>query len=212
MHCRDVKSRLVDWLYGEQSPEDRRAIESHLAQCEACRQQARELEHGRNLLDRAPKLRLRIEFAALYRQAAAQAERSRRRWRLGTFATCAALGCVIVSAATQLRFKWQPTRFVVASGSSIGMDQAERSLRDTASMLVSHSQRLDDLDVLARLIVTEVKTAERTHEVRLAELQRDLEELRRDSAIRWAALSEGVRGLYLARIEPDRAIRSGIHQ
>jgi len=61
MNCRDVRELIVETLSGTTTPDLRRAVETHLASCAACRADASAFEETARLLRRAPDAHLRDE-------------------------------------------------------------------------------------------------------------------------------------------------------
>ncbi len=64
MNCGEVRELIVETLSGTTPPALRRAVETHLAGCAACRAEALALEETARLLRRAPEARLRDEHWA----------------------------------------------------------------------------------------------------------------------------------------------------
>lgn len=118
--CQDVSARMMELLYGELSPDDRAAVEAHIAACVSCRaelagfQSARAI--ARQALD-ADAPPARAHQAILRAAAAAVAskqpqpiaarpvparpslwERFRGRWTLPTFATVGAVAVVVLAS------------------------------------------------------------------------------------------------------------------
>lgn len=50
MNCDELKEQLVDLLYHELPPEQRRSLEEHMGECSSCRMELLELEETRRLL------------------------------------------------------------------------------------------------------------------------------------------------------------------
>ena len=61
MNCRDVRELTVETLSGTTPPDLRRAVETHLTSCAACRADALAFEETARLLRRAPDAHLRDE-------------------------------------------------------------------------------------------------------------------------------------------------------
>lgn len=62
MKCDDVKALLMDFLYEEISDEDKKLFQTHLSNCDSCRQEFQSLKQTSNLLQQSedvePKLNL----------------------------------------------------------------------------------------------------------------------------------------------------------
>jgi len=54
-NCNEFKEMIVEFIYGEISPDRERRLFSHLAKCEECRQDLKELLEARNILSQMEK-------------------------------------------------------------------------------------------------------------------------------------------------------------
>jgi anti-sigma factor RsiW len=62
MDCSELIARYTDYIDGVATPEEVRAMETHLAGCVSCRRYKSVLEHGSALLHSLPRVELRDDF------------------------------------------------------------------------------------------------------------------------------------------------------
>lgn len=53
MRCEDFREDLIDRIYGEQEPEGRERLSTHLSECSACTEELQALERTRGILQRS---------------------------------------------------------------------------------------------------------------------------------------------------------------
>ena len=119
MKCPEVRAALPEFVYGGLSPAVQADVEGHLDGCPECRSEADALRRVRRLLAAAPAPEVRVDMAAVYRQAAERQARRLRRWRRVALAACAAAVLAAVLAglsrlevrigASELVVRWGPT-------------------------------------------------------------------------------------------------------
>ena len=100
MNCPDVRAALPEFVYEGLSPEVRDEMKRHLDGCPECRREETALRQVRSLLTAAPAPEVRVDTAAVYRQAAERQARRVRRWRRVAVAACAA--AVLIAAGMGL--------------------------------------------------------------------------------------------------------------
>jgi Putative zinc-finger len=115
LSCEQMDAQVIDFLYGELSPDARAAFAAHLTGCDRCRREVEALGHTRALaragLDEAPPTHLRAQIVAAARAAvpvtvpiAAAPVRAgfgfwrwlRGRWAFPTLATAGALAIFLL--------------------------------------------------------------------------------------------------------------------
>jgi hypothetical protein len=110
------KDCLLDFLYDEAAPADRAAVEAHLAECPACRQEVEELRAVRGALARWPTPIL----ASRFRIVADEPPARRAWWAWGGRALPLAAAAVLVLAAAagvaNLEVRYGPGGVVVRTG------------------------------------------------------------------------------------------------
>src|ERR1700689_4360226 len=77
MNCERIENQLIAYLDAKAKPAERRQVESHLAECAACRQRVEEFRLVAGLLDELPVIAPSPSFdAALRARVAAEPQRS----------------------------------------------------------------------------------------------------------------------------------------
>src|SRR5262245_30462451 len=102
MDCAWTRDRLPPLLYGDLPSGEAAAVENHLANCLACRQECAALKDVRRLLDAVPAPAIKVDVPRLYRQAAARQERKLRRWRPAAVALLASAALLLIALALNL--------------------------------------------------------------------------------------------------------------
>jgi hypothetical protein len=91
----DVRDLLPDYLHDRLTPSDRRAVDVHLASCEACRNELALLRDLRGTLRRAPAVDMDAIAAAIPAYRAPAARRVASGWRVA-----AAVAAIVVGGAS----------------------------------------------------------------------------------------------------------------
>ena len=212
MKCPDMRTRLIESLYGELCQEEETRVREHLAGCESCRQEMERLQRSRRQLAVLAQPDASLDFGRVYRTAAERAARGRRRWRLLAGAACAAAVLLLALVAGRLRLDWRPGQLVVSFGSkppaalAVEPEETDRLL----ASLRRHEERLETLEEVARLLSSELGTSDYRQAAALAELRRqlarsqaDIELLARQTNVRWHLAEQNIRDLYLTQFSPD---------
>ena len=117
MTCPDARDQLSEMAFGGLAPEAHKALEEHLAVCACCRRELRELRHVRGLLAGAAAPGVRVDVAAVYREAASRQARRARRWRWVAAGACAAAATVTVAVlGSRLEVRAEAHQVVVRWG------------------------------------------------------------------------------------------------
>jgi hypothetical protein len=114
MNCANVKSVLIDLLYGELADVESATVREHLAACPACCQEFARLEKSRQQLSQVAEQPMRINLARLCLRGADRWEQSRRRWRRAGYLTAAALVLIGVFVARQVRCEFRAGQVLIA--------------------------------------------------------------------------------------------------
>jgi hypothetical protein len=177
-------------------------LREHLAACDECRHAWEELTQLGKLLQVGPEPAVRIDLAALYRQAAIRQTRSSRRWRwLGLAASVLlALGSVwAVVGRLELRVTGQ--EFVLRWGPS--------SVRSSADMerlalppveptsLEKREEQIEVLAAMVRAMVQELQSVEMRQRRDRADLDVRVSGIQEQSLKRWVALQKDLEALYI---------------
>jgi hypothetical protein len=222
MCCDNNSERLIELSYGELSRDDAEELESHLAACEACRREWEAIRQNGELLDLANRKHMRdvpsLDPADLFAAQQRSGARQLQRWKhLALAATAAAMLLAVTSAAirrieidsTHVTIRWQespapPPSQELKADAALAQFRAE--LAETRHLLADHRQRLDNLDQLAALIVTELKDDDARFAQAVAALHVRIDVLRRQNDQRWQAVGRGFHDWYLTqRLESSPA-------
>ncbi len=213
MKCDDVKARLIEGLYGELPREEEDRLQEHLAGCRACRQEMEALEQSRRQLDVLREPEVRLDLGRLYRGAADRGQQSRRRWRRLAVAASAATVLVAALAAARLRVEWRPGQLTVSWGAKPPVAEPVRPKAVPAPRprRTQYEERLEGLEEVTRLLAAELTASDVRQAAAMAELRRrlarwqgDVEELTRQSNLRWRLAERNIHDLYLlAQFSPD---------
>lgn len=200
MNCEDAKPQLVELLYGEVGAEHRARLQEHLAGCDYCRQELESLERSRQFLNLLPARETAVDLNNLYRRAAARTEQSRRVWRRGALAACAAAALVAGVALAGLNVELSAGTLVLSWRAQPATAQPPAPAPEVPlPTLTRYDRRLGELEELVQLLATEVDAGERRHQRTFAALARELVSLERQARAGLDLLQRDVRDLYLAQ-------------
>ncbi len=165
MNCDDIKHQLTEFVYDELPPDDRRAVEAHLASCQPCRDQVKQLQNGHDLVEAAANAArerqlAEIDAAAVVRRAEQRTQLSRRRWRGFALLATAATLLVALMNWMSLRLEIHSTHLVVGWSQPVEnqSDQPEDPKLDALrGQLDSHDARLEEFDQMMQLALAEIK-------------------------------------------------------
>jgi anti-sigma factor RsiW len=142
MNCERIESQLIVYLDAKAKPAERRQVESHLAECAACRQRVDEFRLVAGLLDELPMIAPSPSFDAALRERVAAEPRRSGLWgwmipspRLA-FAVTALLICSIW--LTSMRPVHAPVAAAVQQSSS-----------ETEFSVINNLPVLEDFDVVS---------------------------------------------------------------
>src|SRR5262245_14503358 len=112
MQCSDARPLLPLCEYGDLADAERAALDQHLAQCPACRQELAEFGNLRQQLNSLPASLPAVQVAGIYHQESARRQRLARRWRIVAVAAVAAAVVLLFTrlelhlGAQQLVIRW----------------------------------------------------------------------------------------------------------
>jgi hypothetical protein len=213
MTCEVTAEQRIEFVYGELPPAQAAAIEAHLAECESCRRECEEFTQQMELMDRAvsvPVAAASTDLSKILATARSRANSRSRRWRRVALGAAAAALVIAVAAAAVRRVEVHATHVVIRWGGSAAPQQGQfpaavdadsdrlrTELARTQSLLLEHRRRLDDLDRLAALVVSELKD----DDAGMARLAFRIDALQRQNDERWQTVRRGFHGWYLAHVE-----------
>jgi anti-sigma factor RsiW len=158
MNCERIENQLIAYLDGKAKPAERRQVESHLAECAACRQRVDEFRLVARLLDELPVVAPSPSFdAELRARVAAEPQRaSLWGWMMPSpqfaFAVTALLVCSIW--LTSMR----PGRLPIAPAAQQSSSEVEFSVINNLPVLEDYDV-LSNFDALSELPVQQTTPA-----------------------------------------------------
>lgn len=210
MKCEDVQRILLDLVYGELRPDDRKSVEQHLAECETCAREADALGQAVEALNDAadekePECE-RLNGLRIAQQAVLRVERSRRQWQRFALAATTAAAVLLTVQFFALRIDVSAAGMTVSWGEPTQPEQPEREAAvplamDTSvpPLIVEHESRLDDLDQLVHLLLRLAQTDDRGHEREVLLLGQRVDSIEERAETRWRTLNFMVRSLGLSQ-------------
>ena len=207
MKCPDARALLPEYVYAGLPPERHKAVEAHLAGCAACRAEVRELQNVRRLLGEAAAPEVRVDVAALYREAAARQARRARRWRRLTAAACvAAAAAVLAAAASRLEVRVEAHQVVLRWGDVPAPDAPP----DGAALAhvppppapqppAVTEEQLRLLGELVQALAADVWDRDVRRQAEIVRLRALLVDLQEHDARRWSAAERDIDAMYAAQ-------------
>src|SRR5262249_39870404 len=113
MNCDSHRAKMPLLAYGDLRADEAAAVEQHLADCAACRQQCGALNRLRNQLQLLPAPEVRVDLPGLYRASAEGQRRQARRWRLRAIAATIAAGVLLGILLTRCEVRFDRQQLVV---------------------------------------------------------------------------------------------------
>jgi hypothetical protein len=213
MNCNHVQAELAAFLYGELEPEQAARVNSHVQACALCQARSAENHEVRRLLDLVPAVDVPIDMPALWRQCACRQAQKARHWRRSARWLAGALAAGVVLAFLcrleigvakhQLTLRWGavPTQAEPADASAVAAatphvsDDHREKLLDMQKQLLVLGELVQGLAAEAEERGASGEARERRHEQRIARLQDQLDELRRQTTQRWVATERDLAAL-----------------
>ena len=204
MNCTQAQDQLPGLLYGDLRSEDKAALEEHLAGCSTCRREYAALSGVRKLLDRVPAPDIRLDLAALYRQAADRQARRVRFWRSTAIASCgAAAALVAIALLLRMEFRLESHQLVLRWGSgSAGATETPfpEKLVQARPASPQTEEQLRLLSQLIHALADTVETRDLRQQQEFIQLRAELADLQRRTA-QWRRDTErDVGALYTAQL------------
>jgi hypothetical protein len=208
MNCADVRVHLPGLLYGDLRPEEKAALEKHLAECPACRREYTAFQGVRQLLEIVPTPAVQIDLPRLYREAADRQARRAQRWRRVALWVSSAAALLVAAAlglrlevrleAHQVVLRWGavPERESTAPSSHPQALPAPPFHTETSLAHVTPEQ-LQLVTALIHALADNVQTLERRQQKEEKQIHKELQQLKQESTQRWTAFERTVNALYL---------------
>jgi anti-sigma factor RsiW len=202
MNCSEIRTALPELLYGELTPAQAQAVQSHLATCAACQAEFSGLKQVSGALDKLTVPPVRVDVGQIYWQGQVRQALRVKRWRRAAVAMTGIAAAVVVMALLQLEVRVDDRQLVLRWGGARetfgqivpdpkqapGQSGHERQAPqlETASAEVA----LADLKLLRDLLhalAADVDGRDRQQQESLAAMQRQLDRLERVAQERWTA-------------------------
>jgi anti-sigma factor RsiW len=209
MNCTDVCHRLPELLYGDLKPAEVAAVEHHLTACPACRRERHELERVRQALTAVPVPDIQVDLPLLYQQAAEREARRARRWRRAAAALAAAAALLLLALGLRLEVRLEGRRLVLSwGGAAEKADPAPEERKAPKAVAVRPKarpgsdieERLRLLNDLVHALAADVEERDARQRQDLAQVQDQLEGLRRQASRQWTQTERSVAALYAAHL------------
>jgi hypothetical protein len=202
MSCLPIRERLAEFVYGDLTPAEAREVEGHIRSCPACRREQVALAGVRGLLDRAGTPAVPADLPGIYRRAAEMQGRRARAWRrAGMGILGAAAAVLIVTMLLRLEVRADARQVVIRWGAPADLP-ASRIIAplDARPAVASRgsSEIRDELDILSELIqglTEQQEVRDRRSDQDRVWFRAELDELRRQTILRWMATERDVAAL-----------------
>jgi hypothetical protein len=208
VNCHEARPLLAEFVYDGCTPDDRTQVDAHLADCVECRREADALRVVRQRLDQTSAPVARVNVAAVYRAAADANARRLRRWR--RFALVAGIAAAILLVVLlgrlefhvdqhQLTICWNapPTVAPVPAASESDGSKPARS---------PDAQEIQALSALVHALLDDARLRDQLHAQDIVRLRAQIDELRRQSDGRFAALERDFSALYTAHFSSPKGV------
>jgi hypothetical protein len=216
VNCTEARAALPGLLYEEWSPDERFALEQHVGACPACRAERDELHRLTNLLDASPTPPVSVDVAEIYRLVAERQALRLRRWRRAALsaglAAAVLLACLFGRGleahfeSHQFVLRWGSPPVPVAEGPApvpsppIPAPPPPKEPTPPPSLPADAEERLRLLNALVQALADDANSRDLRHQVEVARLRAEVEDLRRQDFERWATVERDLRALYNAYV------------
>jgi hypothetical protein len=203
MNCTAARHHLAALLYGDLPAPEQAAVEAHLAECPACRQEYAALEGVRRQLDRLPPPAAAVDLARLYQDAAQRQERRLRRWRRAALvAAAAAILLAIAAIGWRVEARMEPHQLVLRWGSPPAVPEATappapvqppaREVRPEPRPVALTQDQIQLLSQLIHALADDVQAVEQRQRQDASRFEVKLDTLQRKDVERWTTLQRSV--------------------
>jgi hypothetical protein len=135
MNCKQIRERLLAAQYGELPTEEQALVETHLAECAACRQESAGWQEFRGALGEFTGPAVQVDLPALYRQAVLKNEQRTRRWRRSAIAAAAVAAVVLLAVGLKLQVRVDRTQIAMGWGAGAAVDSPTGKIDERDSQL-----------------------------------------------------------------------------
>ena len=161
MKCDILENKLIDYLYGELSQEERESVRQHIDECEDCRKELASLKQSRLLLNKLPVEPPPLPLTGLAEQPVHELSIKERILQLiphsmpGRLALAAAsflLLFILAGSFAHLKLEWNQQSFVISMGTQEKAANAQLSDKEKSALINQIQQQ--DLQIMQTLVNT----------------------------------------------------------
>jgi hypothetical protein len=161
MKCDILENKLIDYLYGELSQEERESVRQHIDECEDCRKELASLKQSRFLLNKLPVEPPPLPLTGLAEQPVHELSIKERILQLiphsmpGRLALAAAsflLLFILAGSFAHLKLEWNQQSFVISMGTQEKAANAQLSDKEKTALINQIQQQ--DLQIMQTLVNT----------------------------------------------------------
>ena len=206
MNCSQTQGKLPLLLYGDLDGSDALAIETHLAECNACQTALKELARVRELLDSVPAHDLRVDVGHLSAAVSPRKNQTSRPWKQYAFWAMPAV--LLIALTFNLEVRFAKHQFIVRWGDVPQQEERETivlresepvpPVSDAPGATQDLDERIRVLDELVHALADQVNAHDREQRDRLSALQTRLGSLEQVSREYRDQANRSVAALYAA--------------
>lgn len=202
MTCQEVRDLLPLAAYDDLAGAERAAVDAHLTQCPACRQELIEFEQLRQKLNNTPSPRASIALPLLRSAEINRQRRATWRWRA---AALIGLAAAATFAAVRLELRFDNQQMVVRWGhlesapTPVEAIQAPIVVQKEADPAADVREQLRVLNELVHALAANLEAGDRGRREDLIKLRQDLAAIRQLDEKRWSETRRDVSALYTAQ-------------
>jgi Putative zinc-finger len=200
--CQEIRDLLPLAAYDDLAGAERAAVDSHLAQCPACRQELAAFEQMRQMLNESPAPRASIVLPAADGSEVIRQRRSIWRWRV---AALIGLAAAVAFAAVRLELRFDNQQMVVRWGR---FEPAPAPVETIPAPIIVQREpdaspgvreQLRVLNELVHALAANLEADDRGRREDLIKLQQELAAIRQLDEKRWSETKRDVSALYTAQ-------------
>lgn len=198
MDCNHARGLLALHVYGDLEAGEKAQVDTHLAGCPACREEANALGRVRQVLDLPETPKVKVDLARLFEQAGRQQQLRLRRWRRTAAALVAVAAMLLVVFFLKIEIRVQASEFTIRWGTP-----PAPALPVPAKVVVqappAPAISPDEFQVLKNLVHALAENGDvrdRQQQIDVLQLQARIDDLQRQSQARFTAAEHDVAALY----------------
>lgn len=213
MNCSQAREKLPLLLYDDLDRDEASIVQTHLAQCHACKAEFVELSRVREVLNVVPTPNVSVDVDRISAEpSVARSARTRsKRWKQIAFAMTAA--AIVLAFALNVEFRIDGQQLIVRWGNLPAQQQQEAVVSrrpatigpvdERVAVLPNLNERIRVLDDLVHALAEEVNSHGRQQRDSLSSLQTRLRVLEQDARNYRAESDRSLAALYTAYFQND---------